>query len=61
MKFVHFTGPTGAIIPINAEDVAELRPATAYEAPTAKTIIVLTNGASQAVREPIDQVEEKLK
>ena len=63
MKFVHFTDGFGRAVPIVPTDVVELRPAdeATGEARGIKTIILLSNGQSQGVRESPSEIEAKLK
>ena len=62
MKFVHLTDLAGSTVLIGPEDIVELRPAEGMgHGPEAKTIVILSNGMTQAVRESPAEIEAKLK
>ena len=60
MKFVHFTAPDGASVPVNPAQVADIRaPEPGVYDARGRAVIVLTNGY-QVVRETPAEVEQKL-
>jgi hypothetical protein len=52
MAFSKFTTPTGATVWINPEMVCTVYSADPQEYPTARTVIAMASGKSQAVKEP---------
>jgi len=62
VKFVHLTDLAGHIVPIDPDKIEELRPAEGLGfGQSAKTIVVLDSGDTQAVRESPAEIEAKLK
>jgi hypothetical protein len=61
MRFVHFMRPDGTTVPIQPEAVQTWRAPFSHEmAPNTHTILMLSSGAFQGVRETPAQVEAKL-
>jgi uncharacterized protein YlzI (FlbEa/FlbD family) len=58
-----FTRPDGGVVLINPDAIQEVRSAQTAtgDPPAAHAVIVLENGGFQAVRETVEEVEEKLK
>lgn len=60
MKFVHFTAPDGAVVPVNPAQVADIKaPEAGVYDPRGRAVIVLAGGY-QVVRETPEEVEKKL-